>query len=475
MKRSSRRTFLQALGGSAFALPLVNMLADSVAQAEGENLPMKFVGMYHPHGVASEYWAMRDTDTETEFDIAYDGCSLSPFDDAATYGKSFKDKILLIEGIDLTSRAGGHESAGAILTGSKISGTPLNMSLDQYLAFEMGLGAETRLASASLGVGMAQTETGRTISFGAGGVPLPKIIDPVQAFDLFFAGFALGDDPEAEARAARQRALGKSVIDLINGDINRLNPKLAAREKLKLDQHLTSIRELEKQFQEPTLSAACSVPVPPDPSLFPSIAAFNGGEPFFPVITELMTDMLAQAMACDLTRFATVFLTDRSDSQDHAIAHQYSASAAGLMNSPDAGPGSPGSWASLAAINLYNYKQIARFMQKLDEFGILDSTLIYATSDMGNPAEHRTTNVPTLLAGGASGRFRMGRRLRMAQDCPDDVYRCDPSEPSAGGNFLSPTPQNKILVSIAQAFGAEIEAYGTQDDGSDQGTLDGLV
>src|SRR3954453_23888330 len=96
----TRRNFLRAMGAGMAALPFSRLLENSVAQAAGETLPLKFITIYHPHGLSAEYWAMKSADTEKAFDIAYQNCSLKPFDDAATYGKSFKDKILTIEGID---------------------------------------------------------------------------------------------------------------------------------------------------------------------------------------------------------------------------------------------------------------------------------------------------------------------------------------------------------------------------------------
>lgn len=474
MKRTARRSFLKALGASAATAPFVGMLSDSVAQDAGETLPLRFIGVYHPHGVSAEYWAMKSTDTEASFDIGYENCSLQPFDDVATYGKSFKDKILPIEGIDLQSSANGHDTAGTILTGSRIDGTkPLNSSLDQFLAVEHGLGADTRVASIALAVGEAGTESGTTLSYGPGGEPLPKIIDPVQAFDHLFAGFVVGDDPAALAAAARARARGMSLIDFVKGDIDRMVPRLAPREQRKLEQHLDSLRELEKQFEAVGESSTCTVPGAPNPSAFPSLRRYNGGEPYFQAISEAFIDVLAQAMACDITRFGTLFLNDLSfdgnpygfNADNHGgIAHTYSSAPPGQR--PNSGEGDPSTWVPLAQLNKYNYGQIARLMQRLDEYGVLDSTLIYASSDMGNPAFHSTRNVPTLLAGGVNGRFRMGRRLLPAHDCPPDNVWCEPYDAR---------PNNRLLVSIAQAFGVEIDAFGTQPGGADQGTLDGLV
>lgn len=474
----ARRSFLKSLGAGLAALPFVDVLADSVAQAADE-LPLKFLGVYHPHGVAAEYWAMREQDSESDFDISYENCSLSPFDDAATYGKSFKDKILIIEGIDLLSSANGHDTAATILTGSRVSAKPSNLSLDQYLAVSAGMGSATRVASAALAVGLDGSMPGETLSYGEGGTPLPKIIDPVKAFDLFFAGFVSNGDPDAEAAAARQRAMGKSVIDFLDGDLNRLRAKVGPREQQKLDQHLTSLRELEKQFTDVALSAGCVVPSRPDASTFPSIKTYNGGEPYYDVITNAMIDVLAQAMACDITRFATLYLNDLSyagnplglPTDNHgAVAHTYNGSPLGSDGRPT-GPGEPSTWLPLAQLNRYSYSKIARLMQKLDEFGILESSLIYASSDMGNPALHSTRNVPTVLAGGAGGKFRMGRRLRMVADCPASDPWCSPDSATFTG-----APNNHLLVAIAQAFGAEIDSFGTQPDPTlTTGALDGLT
>jgi hypothetical protein len=123
------------------------------------------------------------------------------------------------------------------------------------------------------------------------------------------------------------------------------------------------------------------------------------------------------------------------------------------------GDGDPNSWLPLARFNHYSYSKVARLMQKLDELGALDSTLLYATSDMGNPSLHSTRNVPTVLAGGANAKFRMGRRLRMNADCPESTPWCGENDPA-----FSSVTNNHILVSVAQAFGVGIDSFGTQPD-----------
>lgn len=462
--RPTRRTFLRAAGAAVVATPFMAMLQRSLRAQEAQ--PLKFVTLYHPHGVSAEYWAMREGDTETDFDIGYTDCSLQPFDDAATYGQSFKDRLLVIEGVDHLSGANGHDSAGTILTGSRIDGgKPQNISLDQFLAVDKGLGAETLISSVALGVGLDGTESGVTLSYGTGGVPLPKLIDPMQAFDHLFTGFVVGDDPEAQAAAARQRELGLSLVDFLRGDVQRLQGRLSAEEKIKLDQHLTALAELEKQFKA-TGAGSCLPPVAPDTSKFPSVKQYNGGEPYFDAITDAQLDLLADALACGVTRFGTVLMNDLSfdgnplglPTDNHgAVAHTYAASPVGNNGTP--GDGQPATWLPLAQLNKYSYSKVARFMKRLDDLGALDSTIIYVTSDMGNPSLHSTRNVPTVLAGGAGGKLKMGRRLRLQPDCPTSSPWCGEGDAS-----FTPVTNSQVLVAIAQAFGVEIDSFGTQSD-----------
>lgn len=492
-RSAARRSFLRAVGAAATALPFYHLLEDSFAQAAGEALPLKFLTISAPHGIAYEYWAMRSasspdisvdglslrgTDTETSFDITYPGCSLQPFDDPGTYGKSFKDRLLLIEGLDLASD--GHDAVASILTGSPLTGgVPGNSSLDQYLSVEKALGAATRKSNVVLCVGDPNTHPGTTISYSAGGVGVGKIISPFEAFDYLFGGFVPADDASAQAALLRRNALGQSVVDYVREDCNRLRGRLAPVEQQKLDQHLASIRDLEKSFSAAGAAACAMVPPRPTMADFPvdlsKLQRFNGGEPTFDVVTTFFVDLLAQALACDVTRFGTLVLNDlpwdvaSNASLDslglelpadlhNEVAHKYMSYGfdweGKLSNQGDAK-----TWLPLAKYNKYVYGKVARLMQKLDELGAFDSTLIYVTSELGNPNLHSSASVPTLLAGGANVPFRFGRRLRQSTDCAPPNDSCKPRDAgfAAGAN-------NHLLVSIANAFGVELESFGSGPD-----------
>jgi hypothetical protein len=156
-----------------------------------------------------------------------------------------------------------------------------------------------------------------------------------------------------------------------------------------------------------------------------------------------MLDLLAQAFACDLTRFATLFSSDLSRTHliegmpediHFDVAHRY-------RGRFGAEPGRPETWLPLARQNRYSYAKVARLMQRLDERGLLAETVIYASSDMGDPSRHSSRAVPTLLAGGG---FTGGRHLVSAGK-------------AAGSN-------NHLLVSICRAFGVPVDSFGRARD-----------
>lgn len=459
----SRRSFLAAVGAGAASLPFFKLLENSAAQAAP--MPLCFVGIYMPHGIAKELWT-----PGAGFDLTYDNCSLQPFDDAATYGVSFKDKIVTIAGIDLQGAmadgTAGHDAPRGILTNEGHNGT--SCSFDQFLAIEQGLGADSRFASLVLGVGDDDAGLAHNISYAKGGVALPKIIDPMVTFNTVFADLVAGQDPAQAAALEAKRRKGQSVIDFVRGDINRLRPRLAAPEQLKLDQHLNALTELEKRLE--SFAGSCVLPAAPNSAQFPKLRSYNGGEPYFDTITDLQIDMLAQALACGVTRFSTLWLNDLSrtgfdpsipEDVHNAVAHMYSPS---INTADEVLPGNSSTWLPLAKQNKYCFSKIARLMQRLHEYGMLDSTIIYATSDMGDPAIHSSTNVPTLLAGGGAG-FKLGQHIDLGPDCPGNKRWCSGSEIR--------TSNARVLTSIGQAFGVEMTGYGAKDDGS--GGVPGLV
>ena len=436
----SRRAALTALGAGAAS----SVLFPRVRPLRAAPTPAKyFIGVYMPHGMAREFWLPKPG-----FQIAYEGSSLAPFDDPATFGRSFRDQIVALEGLDLTaglrSATVGHDASRVILTGSGTNGQ--NASIDQFLAVEQGLGNETPVSSLVLGVGSAEPALQWCISYAKGGTALPKIIDPLATFDHAFGQFLRDPDPVAVARAAREQRLGKSLLDYWTADLAELRTRAPQAERDKLDQHATALRELEKRVVGQAVT--CAVPARPDSTQFPAVGSYQGGEPHFDLIGNLQIDLMVQALACGVTHVSTLFLADLSRTHFDAalpedvhtdVAHRYASS--GRSGSG----GEPTSQAQLARQNHYTYSKIARILQRLAEASLLEQTVLVAMSDMGDPAKHSSRQVPTLLAGGWGGALRGGRHIDLGAEG---------------------TPSNRLLVSVQQAFGVESDTYGQSVDPS---------
>lgn len=440
-QRCGRREFLaHALGLGAGLAPLLGgLLAAGPLGAEPAARTARarrFIGVYAPHGRALEYWV-----PGPGFDLRYENCSLQPFDDDRTYGRSFREQIVVIEGLDLSAgiEAGtvGHEGARALLTGSAADGS--NASIDQFLAVERGLGTATAHSSLVLGVGNDDTDIGSNISYLGGGRPLPKRIDPSEVYDRVFGELILPADADAAARVRARREQQRSSLDFLNGQLEALERRLPPAETARLDQHLTAQRELERRLQK--FELACRLPE--RPQRFERVRAGSGAARYFDAITNLQIDLLAQALACDVTCFGTLFLNDLSRTRllegmpediHFEVSHRYRARDAQQ-------PGRPETWLPLARQNRYAYSKVARLLQRLAEQGLLADTLVYASSDMGDPARHSSSSLPTVLAGGV---FAGGRHISLNGLEKGDAGRA----------------HNHLLVSICQAFGVETERFG---------------
>lgn len=458
--QASRRAFLKSVGYASLALPFYRLLEQSALGAVSAAPPLRFVGIQHGHGRSDAYWRPK-----AGFNISYQHSSLSVFDDAATYGTSFRDKLLVVDDIDYQvvseSGVGAHECCPAIFTGSRLHGVdvlPEGPSLDQYLARTMGLGDSTPYPTVNVGhFGV--------LSYGNGGAPMPYISHPNHLFDIYFANLIPPSDAAAKAAYEAKRVRGLSVLDYVTSSLNQLSSRLGPIEKAKLDQHLTAMREIEKRLNASNAPTnACQVPGQPDPELLPSgydPTIFY--DPYGDHINQLFTELLAQILACDLSRFVTWGMLDAGKliADDPAayvspnlagsldwhndIAHRYSGNE--MPNAEEAA-----TQIGLAHVTRYYYSHIARFMQLLKAADGLDNTLIMATSEIGDPAGHSVSNLPIIIAGGCNGALTMGRHVRLSKVCNENSGIC---------TF---NPHNQVLVSVARAFGVNIDKFGYAND-----------
>lgn len=449
-----RRAFLRTVGSAAVALPFFRLLEGSAVGQSTDVL--RLVTVYHPHAASSPLFGRQSGESETNFSLTYADSVLSPLE-------PFKSRVTPIEGIDLL-HGNGHDAPPTIFS----AGTS-HESIDQYLAVTRGLGDATLVTSLVLSVGTGDsTDRTNAISLGSGGAVVPQIASPARAFDKVFAGYApvAGGGGEADALHAYEQ--GKSTLDFLRADLSRLNARLAHPEKYKLEQHTSALRDIEKRLEaqqnaamggdmSPGTGGGCTASA--RPTEYPSYSTWNNGGPHADEDHNLHIDILAQAIACDITRFASFFQGDLSrgavagtglenssgytmDIDVHnSMAHQYN-------------PSDRSTWARLGVQNRYSYGKLALLMQRLDELGVLDSTVILMAGDMGDPALHSSRNVPVVVAGGgANGRLKMGRRIKLADDCP-------PGEPYCQNKATF--SMAKLLTSVTNAFGVSAGGFGAE-------------
>ena len=498
--RQTRRSFLKAVGLTAAALPFYRMLENDVVRAQTGMLPQKFVGVGTFHATTQQFYARRAGETDTNYDISYADCALRPFDDAATYGSSFKNDLCIFEGFDYgvgEIGPGGaplhvnmHGALALFLTGSSASGgdqmnfAMQNESLDQHLAARFGGDTRFRSVQMTNSNDFGDLDSASCISCGPGGALLGRVTSPQDIFDTYFGSLIAPDDTAAR----RQRMIGASVLDFVNTDITRLQSRLGATERAKLDQHLTVVRDMERRLTAaPT--TGCSVPTrhpesgnadPADDYVVSNL--YNGGSPYFDRICDYQIELLAQMLICDLTRFATIVITTTAGEgtmptmmprldggsgmelaatgTDMVIPNDFHNSIAHLSSDSRLEV-----QRSVASMNRYYNGKVARLMQRLREASMLDSTLILVGYEGGDGSAHSTENVPILLGGGAQGAITMGRRI-VAPGRTAQVGRAP-----TGGR----TSHNPILVAVGNAFGAGLTSYGTCADARMTAGIDGLL
>lgn len=468
LRNLSRRSLLQALAGSAGAMSLANLLGTTDAHAQTTTPPLRFVAIFTPHGGLPEFWNPQGG--ETDFTLEFPNSMLSPL-------QPHRSRLLVLDGVDYQvlyeHGLTGHEGAPVtFLTGSKVSTAsgddlPQSASLDQVLG--NAIGGATRFRSLQLNAWeqFGGQHVYNSISFTANGSRVPFERDPAAVYQRLFG--AVPPPATDPAEAARLVARRKSMVDFLIRDATRLRDRLAAEERQKLEAHLEALRDIERR-----LGSLGGSPTP-TPTPQPASAACNGGTapPAYgldqlgnlarmPELTRLHLDLITRAFACDLTRVVTLTIPGPSmpwigitEDVHNDLAHRLDVSDATLRAQVRT---------RMATVQRWYAEQVAYLMTQLAAVQegsgtVLDNTIILWGNELGDAAGHMNVRVPTVLAGGAGGRFRMGRflRVRPQGSNPLGSWR-GPGTPLPGA-----VAHNKLLVSIANAFGVNVNTFGHPD------------
>jgi hypothetical protein len=311
---------------------------------------------------------------------------------------------------------GDHASGtGAFLTVAhpyKTAGADIQngISMDQVAANH--LKDLVRIPSMQLGIdggnGVGDCDSGyscayaRNISWSSATQPLPKVTSPGVVFDQLFQGF----NPETTAEEkARRLAYRKSILDYVRDDTHTLQGKLGAADRIKLDQYLTGVNELEAQIDKIASGPSCDpIDKPGDPVDFVAHA-------------DVMAQLMTLAFQCDATRVVSFMLANAGSNRSyeflgvsgghHEISHHQD-----LQSNFD----------KLVIIDTWEVQMFANLLERLeavtdiDGNTLLDNTLAFFSSEISDGNAHNHNDMPILLAGRGGGDIVSGRHIVFQND-----------------------------------------------------------
>jgi Protein of unknown function (DUF1552) len=412
-KALSRRTVLKGLG-AAVSLPFLDAMVPAFAKgAMTAERPVRLAWFYLPNGIDMRNWT-----PEAEGALGTLPTVLAPLEPV-------RNDLLVLSnlttnwGRPLQDGPGDHGRAMAsYMTGVQVyktAGADLRcgISADQIAA--NAVGHLTKLPSVEIGLEESRQagncDSGYScayvynVSWKTQSQPLPAVSDPRNLFERLFGS----DAAEPPAARARRLAMRQSILDDVMGDTRKLEATLGGADRRKLDEYLTSVREIEQQVERAAKEGTM---------LDPGMDKPFGVPTEFPDYFRLMTDMLIVAFKADITRLAT-FMVGREGSVrsypeigvtdgHHPLTHHQ---------------GNMEMLAKVREINVLHAKLFAEFLQKLKstpdgDSNLLDQSLIVYGSGLSDGNAHTHDQLPTLLAGRGGGFVSPGRHIIYQRETP---------------------------------------------------------
>lgn len=474
----SRRDWLKAfgLGASAAMLP---SLRPRGAKADPPAIPTRFVIFHAGYGIHRDLWA--PTGTETDFTLAEVHAPLT----------EYKSDLLYLDGLDMLSaffdansasnahNAGNTHALSGDARKKSSSGNYdwSSITIDQYIAQQINSPSPvTRFPSLELAVSL--DGNAQRVSSNGSGDFLPVENDPVKAFARLF--------PSAAGPAGDQRlAQDKSVLDFVSGRYDKVLGRLSPMDKLRVQAHGDAIRDLEKRLA--LAAAACT----PDPGITSETAALEAkggaywsGQQWYETTADAQLRMIQTALACDLTRVASVTFWDPERSigfspdttidgvtcsDYHDLVHKTSNGPGGPLKPTPAPLASSGDalayrkkHALIEATNFAKLLKLLRDVPTADGQTLLDHTVVLWCGHIGWGG-HDLSFLPWVVAGRGGGAISTGRYVQLPRvphpDLPADGWFRSPESGFVGDTKIGPA-HNDLFVGIANAMGLPITNFG---------------
>ncbi|MCM8535956.1 MAG: DUF1552 domain-containing protein [Lentisphaeraceae bacterium] len=382
-KALSRRTALKAAGVS-LALPFLESMA---APGKAPKNPYRMLSVLCEMGYTSDYFFPDAKDTGKNY-------KLSPY---LQNLKDFKNDFTVFSGISIPGANGGHSASKSFLscaTNPAASSFKNTISLDQKMAQKVG--HLTRFPTLPLSI----TGKGSMMAILDSGVTLPAISHPSELYKMMFIE---GKQSSIEARV-NDIERGKSILDVVTGETQKLNRKISKNDRQKVDEFLVSVREAEKhlQIQKDWVHQTKPKTKAKQPKDITDRSALG-------MKIRLMYKMVKLAFETDSTRIATLYL-DGGD-----FGNIYNVPGAKITDG----------WHPLTHAFKDNKKKILKNIDddlfkafagllkdlkstKVGGEDLLSKTMILNGSNLGHAGRHSNDNLPVLLAGGG---FKHGQHL----------------------------------------------------------------
>ncbi len=403
-----RRTFLRGTG-VALSLPLLDAMIPAGFAKQPTTAPKRILTVCTTYGLHAPLLfpdtAGRNYESTPYLDLLAD----------------LRDEFTIFSGLSHPGVDGGHSAEATFLTAAPhpaSSSFRNTISLDQFILEQHE--PDTRFPFLALG-----TRYG-SLSWTRGGVQIPAEHSPAR---LFAKLFVQGTKDEVIRQVERLRE-GRSVMDAVAEQAKRLQNKLGARDRDKLDQYLTAVREVEGRLvKAEAWEHKPKATVAADPPIDAPAADIIGQ-------SRLMYDMIRLAFETDSTRIITLSIDGSNAAPPIEGVSQ------GHHNLTHHGR-DPSKIDQLRIIEEQELRALADFLRGLkgaeDAVGggkLLDSTMILFGSNLGNASSHDNRNLPVILAGGD---FQHGRHI--ARDRVDNAPLCN------------------VFVSMMQKLGLEVERF----------------
>lgn len=343
--------------------------------------------------------------------------------------REHRDDFTVFSGLSHPDVDGGHPADNCFLTAAPHparAGFRNSVSLDQFAAERIG--HLTRYPSLTLGVNVLAGQ--RSLSWTGSGVLIPC---EEKAAEVYRRLFLQGTESEVEAQVRRLQ-FGASIMDTVAGQARQLQRNLGARDRERLDQYVTGVRDLEQRLGqarewERRAKPATSAPQPLDPA----------SPREYMEKVRLMYDMARLAFETDSTRLVTLLL----DSVNSPTIQVPGAEITDGYHSLSHHGKSEAKLSQLKVIDEWHMRLLAELFTKFKAVRegsgtLLDQSMILYGSNLGNANTHVNTNLPVLLAGGG---FRHGQHLAFDRE--------------------RNAPLPNLLLSMLQRLGLEEEKFAT--------------